>query len=302
MYKRIMVPLDGTTFAEQALPYAISIANKAGCGIDLAVVEALPANTAPDVWVYLEPLHALEVGYIEGVANQVRDAGVTDVTAAVLEGRPAETLEEYRAKIGADLTVMSTHGRGPISRAWLGSVADDFARRTSAAVMMVRPAHDTETVDLSVAHDFDQVLVTVDGSPMSEEAINPAVGLGQLYHATTTLLHLVEYPHETESVYLPDAVEAIRDKLETHRAAAEAELGHLAKQFYLHGYPVVAESRVVMHVAEGILEAAEEKDADVIVMASHGRGGVRRLVLGSVTDKVLRGANRPVMIIRTEMN
>ena len=298
MYKRIMVPLDGTTFAEQALPYAISIAKRSKCGLELVLVE-LPTPSVAHDFRFLEPLEAAERNYLDLVAQQVRDAGLADVATALLEGQPAARLEQHRVAVGADLTVMSTHGRGPVARAWLGSVADRFARTTGAPVLMVRPLRDVDEVDLTVDHDFDQVLVTVDGSELSESAINPAVELGMLYGATTTLLHLVQYPNQSESVYLPDAIEAVHQRLEERRATAEIELARLTKQFRLHGYPVAEESRVVSHVAEAILESAKERDADVIVMASHGLGGVRRMVLGSVTDKVLRGADRPVLIIRS---
>ena len=114
-------------------------------------------------------------------------------------------------------------------------------------------------------------------------------------------MRLVEYPHRTESVYLPDAIEAIEERLEESRKATHDELHRVATQLRENGGgDVDLETRVVIHAAEGVLNIADERGADLIAMASHGRGGVRRLVLGSVTDKVLRGSSRPVLIVRAE--
>lgn len=299
MYKRIMVPLDGTTFSEQALAFAVSIAQKEGAALSLATVETPPPLTFPDVHLR-EPLRELESEYLEGVADRVRDTGLTDVSVSILTGNTPVALEAYREEIGADLTVMSTHGRGPVARAWLGSVADHFVRTTSAPVLMVRPTTSMEAVDLSTPRGFGHVFVTLDGSPLSESAIEPAMALSRLFDAQTTLVHLIAYPNRTESVYLPDAVDAIRQKLEERRQASEEELDALSKRLMSEGYDVGQVSRVVAHVPQGILECATERGADVIVMASHGRGGIKRLLLGSVADKVLRGADLPVLVVPPE--
>jgi nucleotide-binding universal stress UspA family protein len=127
------------------------------------------------------------------------------------------------------------------------------------------------------------------------------MALAQLYDAHVTLARLVEYPNRTESVYLPDAIDAIEERLEEARIATHDELARVATSIRERGGGGIdAETRVVIHAAEGVLDIARERGADLIVMASHGRGGVRRLVLGSVTDKVLRASDRPVLIVRAQ--
>jgi nucleotide-binding universal stress UspA family protein len=196
---------------------------------------------------------------------------------------------------------MSTHGRGPVARSWLGSVADHFARTTKGPVMMIRPASDDGSeVALDTLPSLDRVMVTLDGSDLSETAIEPALDMARIFGAGLTLVRVIEYPHWTESVYLPDAIEAIEDRLEESRAATHDELARVAARVADGEVPVDQEARVVIHAAEGILEIAHEREADLIVMASHGRSGVRRLVLGSVTDKVLRGSHLPVMVVHGE--
>jgi nucleotide-binding universal stress UspA family protein len=290
MVKRILVSLDGTTFSEQALPWALSIAKRSGAAIHLATVEVPPPMAFPDV-TFLQPLIDAELAYLDVAAERLRAAGASDVSLTVLTGNAPESLEAHRSEIGADLTVMATHGRGPLARSWLGSVADHFARSTAAPVLMVRPDEDAGEPDLSQLPNVDRIALTLDGSAVSESAIQPTVSIARLFDASITLVRVVEYPHRTESVYLPDAVDAIEERLEESRKATHDELERVATQL---------ETRVVIHAAEGILTIAAECGADLIAMASHGRGGVRRLVLGSVTDKVLRGSRQPVLIVRAE--
>ena len=301
MLTRILVSLDGTTFSEQALPWAVSLARRSGASINLATVEVPPPTAFPDV-NFIPPLMDAEFAYLDALAERVRAAGIEDVTTNVLTGNAPEALEIHRQAIAADMTVMATHGRGPLARSWLGSVADHFARETAAPVLMVRPADDVTEVDLTELPSADNIVLTLDGSALSESAVEPAVAVAGLYDAHVTLVRLVEYPNRTESVYLPDAIDAIEERLEEARVATHDELTRVVaglRDQQLRG-GVDAETRVVIHAAEGILDIVYERGADMVAMASHGRGGVRRMVLGSVTDKVLRASDRPVLIIRSE--
>ncbi len=295
MIDRILVPLDGTTFSEQALPLASALALRTGAAVDLAMVEVPSPVAFPDV-TFLQPLKDAELAWLEGSAQKVRAAGVADVSTHVLEGVVPEALEEHRVRRGADITVMSTHGRGPVARSWLGSVADHFVRTTEGPVLLVRPENGDE-VSMDPLPAIDRVLVTLDGSALSETAVDPALELAGLFGAGVTLVRVIEYPNRTESVYLPDAVEAIEERLEEARGNTEEELTRVAASLSNRGVTVDQETRVVVHAAEGILDIAGERGADLIAMASHGRGGVRRLVLGSVTDKVLRGSGTPVLVV-----
>jgi len=299
MYKRIMVPLDGTPFSEQALSSAVAIAAKAGSALTLAMVEPAPPTTIPQVWVPGVSRED-ELDYMDNLADRARDMGASDVSTAVLRGDASEALETHRKEIGATLTVMSTHGHGPVQRAWLGSVADRFVRATAAPVLMVRPYMGAAAGGSDAAPTFGRVVVSLDGSDLSETALGAALELGALFEGDTTLVRLIQYPNRTESVYLPDAVAAIEEKLSEGREAAEAELDTVTARLRTEGHAVDSVSKVVTHVAEGILECAAERKADVIVMASHGHGGVRRLMLGSVTDKVLRGTDVPVLVVPAE--
>jgi nucleotide-binding universal stress UspA family protein len=298
VYERILVPLDGTAFAEQALAMAVAIGRKSGSAIHLASVQVPAPASLPDMGV--EPaMRAAVEEYLESVAVRVRDAGLHAVTT-VLKGRPAAALERHRGDAEATLTVMATHGRGPAERAWLGSAADQFMRMTSAPVLLVRPKDGAAAPSLEDTPEVRRVLVTLDGSAVGETVVEPALGLARAFGAAITITRLVVYPRDPESVYLPDATQMVKEQLEERRKAAAAELEAIAERLRSDGADVSVVCRVVNRAAEGILDLADEVDAGVIAIATHGHGGIRRLVLGSVTDKVVRGSGRPVLVVHPE--
>ncbi|MEX2465529.1 MAG: universal stress protein [Gemmatimonadota bacterium] len=296
MYQRILVPLDGTPISEQALAYAIAIARRAQAVVHLATVEIPPPATIPRV-EWTEDLRAVQDDYLSSIAERCRAAGVPDVEVAILNGETAEALERYREEAGADLTVLTTHGHGPVKRAWLGSVADRFVRSTTAPALLVRVDESAQPTALEDI-ELRRILMTVDGSPLSERVLDPATELGRLFGAEYVLLRLIEYPQSPQSVYLPDTVGANREFLDDQKRDARAELEQLRQRIGADGeLEVTPETDVVARVPDGILDIAKERGADVIAMTSHGYGGVKRMVLGSVADKVVRGAECAVLVV-----
>lgn len=166
MYDRILVPVDGTTFSEQALEIAVTLVRRSAGELHLAMVDLTPVRL-PDTET-LPPMTDLESSYLKGLETRVRESGVEKVSSSLLVGEIVGTLERHRAAVGATLTVMSTHGRGPLHRAWLGNVADRFTRATAAPVILLRPEEDEEAV---IKLDSDRVLrnimVTLDGDRKS---------------------------------------------------------------------------------------------------------------------------------------
>jgi nucleotide-binding universal stress UspA family protein len=251
MYKSIHVPLDGSTFAEHALPLALTIARKAGAKLHLVhVLEPLAS-------VYSEaPLFAdsdLEQrikdrlrGYLDSVAFRVRKLMPTPVTTDLVEGEIAELLRTQAAQMSADLVVMTTHGRGPLGRFWLGSVADELVRVLPMPLLLVRPP---DTVpDLSVEPLLRNILIPLDGSKLAEQIVNPAVELGRVMGAGFTLLSVIKpaptVPFPTGSASLDAEVknmlsqmDAIQEKLRTQ---ALAYLDTVAKPLRAQGLRVDA--------------------------------------------------------------
>src|SRR5262249_42499567 len=130
MYRSILVPLDGSTFGEHALPAALSIARRAGASVKVVHAHApVFANGLMSTYTLDTQERDYARSYLGEVILRLRKATKVPVSSALLEGPVADTLAAHVTAAGADLVVMTTHGRGPLSRFWLGSVADELLRR-----------------------------------------------------------------------------------------------------------------------------------------------------------------------------
>ncbi|HSL71468.1 MAG TPA: universal stress protein, partial [Longimicrobiales bacterium] len=205
-------------------------------------------------------------------------------------------LEAYVREAGIELIVMTTHGRGGLSRAWLGSVADSLVRSINVPVLLFRPRGD----DAAEARAFRlrHILIPVDGSDLSEHVIDHAIWLGRLTGARYTLMQVVAPPFGVPATdVIPVAPLAPQD-VESLRSLATAYLEQVANRLRGDGLQVDTVVVVQTQSAPGILEEALQCGADLIAMATHGRGGWQRVALGSVADKVLRGTSVPLLILR----
>lgn len=303
MFKKIMVPLDGSTFGEFALPVAYSLAEKGGGSVE-AVTVVTPLTPAHFAEPSLEVDHrwfqeAMEEAesYLERVRDRmgVRGGG-TALATTVLPGPVVHSLERHAHQGGADLVVLTTHGRGPLQRAWLGSVADGLVRRLELPILLVQPQEEGEP-DLTGSFQASHMMIPLDGSDRSREVLEPGLALARLTGAKVTLVHVVPPHLPVGSMYIPHMV------LEQHEdqkrmAAAKATLDALAAELRAQGVDVSAEVLTGDRPAPALLSHMEEHDVGLMAMATAGRGGVSRLVLGSVADKVARGSQVPVLLVR----
>jgi nucleotide-binding universal stress UspA family protein len=191
---------------------------------------------------------------------------------------------------------MTTHGRGGLERAWLGSVADALVRCCSVPILLLRPGESTP--DIAQVPQFKRILIPLDGSALAEQILAPALELGGLAHAEYTLLRAVE-PFVLVG-YAPVAQASRLDLKLTQEGLAEAQryLDRVAERLRAAGRPPRTRALLAEQSAAAILDEARRQDADLIAMATHGRSGLARLLLGSVADKVLRGATLPVLMVR----
>lgn len=299
MYKHILVPLDGSTFAEAALPLALALTRKTNASLHLvSVVEPIPAFAYAE-W---EPA-ALDwsTQYLDSVAERIAANAGGDVTTAVHSGRVVETLGAEITKLGVDLVVMATHGRGVLSRAWLGSVADAFMREAEVPVLFVHPEEGDAPAPDSL-NDFETLLIPLDGSELSESALAHATEFGELFGSAYHLTRVVAYPLEIASPYLPHTVQLNQEILAEAKDNAAQYLEQQADKMRKRGLRVTVSVAVDPQAAHGILSEAEEVGCDLLAMSTHGRTGVSRVVLGSAADKVLRGAHIPVLLYKPPKN
>jgi len=295
VYKQIVVPLDGSAFAESALPLALALSAKTKAAVQLVtVVEPIPAF-AYEEWESAAKEWSEE--YLAAVADRISVAAGGKVTRALHSGHVVDTLIDAAKVVGADLVVMATHGRGALSRAWLGSVADGVMRRAEIPLLFVRP-EDGETPPLEPRKDFETILVPLDGTELSESALAHATELGELFGCAYHLTRIVSYPIDIASPYLPHTVQMNQTVLAEAKADAAEYLEERADLIRKRGLRVTTSVIVDAQAGQGILSEAEAVGCDLIAMATHGRKGVGRLVLGSAADKVLRGTHVPLLLYR----
>jgi nucleotide-binding universal stress UspA family protein len=305
MYHTIMVPLDGSSFGEYALPLALGIAQRAGARVELVHICTPPL---PSVFAdglvnpnLVEPPLDLAGeqarAYLDQLAQRLAPNWHVPLSTVVRYGPAADTLFDYAVEAAPDLVVMTTHGYGPLSRFWLGSVADKLIRRLPMPILLARPTE--ASIDLLAATHapaVQHILIPLDGSALAEEILRPAVALGMLTGATYTLLQALD-PLVAEHTTPPYSVGLDRSMLAEIRERALAYLEQIADRRRAQSLVVQTELVVAPpHVA--ILDYAQEHAVDLIAMATHGQGGVARLLLGSVADKVVRGADVPILIQR----
>jgi nucleotide-binding universal stress UspA family protein len=295
MSRHVMVPLDGSRFAETAIPAALRLTEATGCCLELVMVQELGPVFAMEAWEAAYPEAART--YLNDVVARLSNGSQRDIKTTVLVGRPASELDERSRESTADLIVMATHGRGPLSRVWLGSVADELMRHTRTPILLVRP-EDKDKVDLTDRPSFQHVLVPLDGSERAEAVVAQAVTLARGPEGQYTLLRVVRYPDELVSAYVPGTIQMSQQVVDEGIREANIYLDGIATRMRQDGLEVETRVLVDSRPASAILSYADDHEVDLIAMATHGRGGVPRAVMGSVTDKVVRGAHRPVLVVR----
>ncbi|MDT8341379.1 MAG: universal stress protein [Longimicrobiales bacterium] len=293
MFKKLLVTLDGSSFSEWALKYAAQLSRETGAAVELTSVHEPIPSFSYDEWEAAAFEWTEE--YLSRARAQLAGEVTAPVTAWVGSGQVVESLLDRADTIGADLIISATHGRGAFSRAWLGSVADGLLRHATQPILLVRPEKGESPPENPA---FRRIVVPLDGSDFSESILPLAEGMTGLTGGELHLVRVVAYPIEIASPYLPHTVQMNQEVVEEARAAAVEYLENIAAGLRHHGARV--DTRVVVDSQAGhaICTECRELDADLVVMATHGRGGLKRALLGSTADKVIRSAHTPVLVRR----
>jgi nucleotide-binding universal stress UspA family protein len=294
--RKILVPLDGSTLAEEALSVAGPLAHRTGAEIHLMSVQP-PALSAGAQFgladtdaqpVYGEREH-IEAYLAMMAARLARVEGVHAVPA-VLEGSPSDLLTQYAKAAQIELIVMTTHGRGGFSRLCLGSVADDLVRRVTVPVLLLRHGAHPDGAK------FRRIVVALDGTEQSERSLGPALALSATDDVQYTLVRVVQPlpPPMVTPVGLYPPTD--RDTIEQLAEQAGSYLEKVAGGLRAQGLAV--ETRVLVgRAADEVVGLAEKDHAQLIVVGTRAARGVDRLLLGSVADLVVRGATQPVLVV-----
>jgi nucleotide-binding universal stress UspA family protein len=315
MFSRILVPLDGSTRAESAVPIAARIARASGGSVLLLkvvtiLIEMETEKKPPEIYsqVAFDKGVADTKRYLEGVAQSEVLKGVKTGTEAVTGAIAPSILSAIQIQ-QADLVVMCSHGFTGFKRWALGSIAHKLAPHSPVPVLVLR---DGGTVPTTATQQPMRVFVPLDGSPLSESALELAAQLvTALAPSTQKAIHLLRV------VDIPSSYGKFRSSVDEQydagvRAEAKREyqayLDTIAKRFTegdlaTYNLSVTTFVPINMDVAEAVVQAAEQGEGaeltgyDLIVMATHGRGGVQRWVLGSIAERVLHATKVPLMIV-----
>jgi nucleotide-binding universal stress UspA family protein len=308
MYRNLLVPVDGSPFAEHALPLALSVARRAVARLQLVHVHVPFANVDPEGFSYYAQSLETQVMteqrvYLDCLVQRVKDVSDVPVTATFLEGDVVASLRATTGSTDTDLVVMTTHGRGPFQRFWLGSVADALVRDLAVPLLLLRP-HEGP-VDLAGEPGVRHFLLPLDGSALAEQVLEPAFLLGGLLGADYTLLRVIKslspvaHPVGARDLGKPakTMLAQVEAALLEQGRTAEEYLKRIARRFGDAGEHLQARVVTDFSPAHAILEAAQT-GIDLVALATHGRRGLSRLLLGSVADKVLRGVTVPMLVHR----
>lgn len=298
MQKTILVPLDGSPFSEQALPLALALAGRMEARLELVLVWS-PHPRDPDPGkpgTYLDRAVELVRSQLPGRVSRE----LLSLPAQTLEYPPpamsavADVIDQHASDIGAALIVMTTHGHGGLRRAWLGSVADAVIRMATVPVLLVRPQDEEFTTALAADRGLHHILVPLDGTADAETAIPHALALGEPFGARYTLMRVVSPLAWEVSPHAYDPYPVHASPLS--RDAVHQELEAIAESLRRRGHTVDVNVTDDTSPARAIVEFAEAHAVDLVAIGTSGRGPLRRLLLGSVSDKIIRGSDAPILI------
>jgi nucleotide-binding universal stress UspA family protein len=303
MFKRILVPLDGSELAERALPYAEELAGKLGSEVILLNVRTPsedPDN--PEHRVYLSKMATTTEQDIKK-SPALPPGGKVKVESAIIGSpglltHPAEEILDYAEKKNISLIVMATHGRTGIRRWTLGDTANKVARASKSPVLLIRASSDVpESVHL------DKILVPLDGSKQSEAVLPYIENLASKLKTKISLLNVVEPPYHYYPYPAGPGVEGIlrapytEEELKPLKVVAEQYMKSVSEKLMAEGIKTSYEVRVGS-AGEEIIKAEGEIHPDIVAMSTHGHSGFGRWEHGSVTDKVLHAGNTPLLLVR----
>jgi nucleotide-binding universal stress UspA family protein len=291
----IIVPLDRSGFAEAAVSLAGDVAAKLHRPLQLTLVHTavplLPETALGDARDLDAQARVEEQAYLEQMARRIcEEAGVSAVPV-VLDGPVAPALIAHARSQEAELVVMATHGRGGLSRLFLGSVADRLMRALHCPLLLVHAGS-----SLSALRPGEQrhVLIPLDGSALAESVIDHVLAV---FGPEQLALQLGRVVAPQRDVFAGgDAPLTTPSGMEQSLLAATRYLNTVAVRLRQAGLTVQAEARVDHSVARAILTYAKGHKSDLIAVATRGLGGLARVLLGSVADKLVRGARVPLLV------
>jgi len=277
--QHILVPLDGSQFAEHSLPAAEALSAAFNSQVTLLSVMRDPQE--------LRNGGGKRQAYLDKVSMMLSEKGIKSETA-IRFGSVSAAINELVSEAGVDMVVISTHGRSGVFRWLLGSVANGIIQLVTCPVLVVHPR---EGITPPVPK-FRKLLVTLDGSEYAERVL-PYVKSSTQFESVVLLLSVPVIPEAERFGAVVEEIEELRAQAEDEACEYLGEIASTLEEMGIKTEVIVTGSRP----AQTIITVAREQGVDVIMMATHGRGGVDRLYMGSVADRVIHHTNIPVFLV-----
>jgi nucleotide-binding universal stress UspA family protein len=288
MLKKILVPLDGSEMSELALVYAKELAIATKLEVQLAcATDRQDEPTLRMCGLYLEKV-------AERLRTQVTRANPTSVVKTVIvDGNPGDAVVVYCEKEGIDLLIMMSHGGSGIMPWAMGSTANKIIQRCQVPVLMVRASKAVSKK--RPVQVFKKILLPLDGSPFGEAALELTKTLAQVLKSEVILFSVVETVQHIHTIGGPDHFVYTEQQVELMKKGAMQYLEKIRGQFVDDKVTVVLRSG---DPAQEIIKLSREENVNMVAMSSHGKSGITRWVMGSISNKVLHAGTTPILLVR----
>jgi len=296
MFEHILIPLDGSSLAECVLPHGLAMAGALGARATVLQVVEQPKAAGrmraidPLEWHYSE---AQAGAYLQEVGERLRRAGLPTMQS-LLQGDAAERVIDHAQAEGADLILLSSHGRSGLSGWNVSSVVQKILARAYISILLI-PAYHPSTTAISTLR-YERILVPLDGSQRAECALPVAGALAARHDSQLILTHVVRRPE------LPRRAPPSRDDQELAHALTERnriEAGRYLEDVRARlSLPAEVRLQVEDHVAAALQQVALEVKADLVLLSAHGYSGETRWPYGSLATSFILYGNTPLLIVQ----
>ncbi len=286
--EKLLLATDGSRFSEGAIREAIRLAKK--CSSSLSVLSVIETNPeyeaiAPQL---LERSEKAAREHLESVKAQAKKEGV-ECSTSILEGEDSfHYITDEAAKNKSTMIIMGRRGRTGLKRLAMGSTAARVIGHAPCSVLVVPSAAVVE---------FKSIVVATDGSPYSTAAASEAIGIAKKNGSKLTVLSVV--PAELATPTDVDFAATQRELLAEKEMQAAEKNARAVKDVAVKEGVAVQAFVMTGKPADAIIETAKEKNADLIIVGSHGRTGIERLLMGSVAERVIVMASCAVLVAKT---
>ncbi len=290
MFKKIIVPLDGSSTAEVALPYAEEMAARLACELILIFVKEEYERRSDNVFrAYLEYMvQKAGVGVIPHLKGTGRES--IDFSTKLLAGNPAEEIIDFAERQKGSLIIMATHGRSGVDTRWLmGSVAEKVIEASTCPVVLLRAIGDKPTV--RTRNGTDKILVPLDGSKESEMGLPIVKEIASQLNSEVTIMHILK---------MDRLLTLSKTLVSRSRARVEKYLDKVVENFEKSGIHARSETIFTYDgIAQNINQYTKDNEISLVIMVTHGLSGKRLVITGGSTYNVLMDGNTPIMVIRS---